>query len=633
MIATKTRILKEARTLFWPWCAVSLLGAVNLLPFEHQRKDFRELFSIVGFFAGMPLLAVLSFGNEFQYKTISLLLTEPVDRQQIWREKLVVMLAAVFSACLVYYIGWRQLLDQSFSGWVLATGFLIAAVSSATFWTLIARSAIGGTILGGAVPYLVLAFGITFSDAAMARHYDPTEMYPVLRTVFAIFVLYSVVMIWLGHRKLLRFEAKGDVASHDLMTRIPSVLPKSLDRWVSWKPSGPALNLMRKEIHLLQPVWLLTLLWIALTVCIGLLRLFQIREIILGEVAGLLVGSYMLLMGTLAGVVSMGEERQSGTHSWHLTLPVSLLRQWAVKLVVILAASFICGVAVLGTASISVGPVFQDAVEDFFRGNVLEPLFGVVLLLTIPAFWCACAVKGTVRAAALIIPAWLAIVFTAAATSFFLESPSANSVMEYLVRAFHALTVPHVLRPIVFDPMPVIHFLETVALLLVLFQSYRLFRLERSEDITPIARPLIQLCVIVFLFAFCSGVITRFVMSTYFEEYRVAREVGETVDKLDLNPAALDAAHPLPVTVEDLNKVAPLSEMSRAWLSDARITILPKPATPVRTIKNGKWQELNAKYAAHLDFRNGTECKVYDVRTFCRHPGEVVSDRLWKSLY
>jgi hypothetical protein len=625
--------MKEVRALCWPWCAVTLLGAVNLFPFGSQLSEFNRLFSIVGFFTGIPLLAVWSFGNEFQYKTISLLLTEPVGRLQIWREKMVVMLAAVFSACLVYYIGWRQLLDQNFSGWVLASGFLIAAVSAATFWTLIARSTIGGTILGGAFPYLVLAFGISLYDAALARHHDPIEAFPILRTVFAISVLYSVVMVWLGHRKLMRFEAKGDVASHDLMTRIPNVLPKSLDRWVSWKPSGATLNLIRKEIHLLQPVWLLTLLWIALTVCVGLLRLFQIKESVLGQVAGSLVVIYMLLMGTLAGVVSMGEERQSGTHSWHLTLPVSLLRQWSIKLVVILSAGFICGVAVLGTASLSIGPVFQNALEDLFQGNVLEPLFGVVLLLTIPAFWCACAVKGTVRAAALIIPAWLVISFTVATAEFILNSSSALSIMEHLIRTFHALAVPPGLLGIAYDPIHVIRFLEIVMFLLVLFQSYRLFRVERSEDVASNVRPLMPLCVIVFLFVFCSSALTMFVRRIYEQEYRVSLEVGKAVEKLDLNPATFDAAHPLPVTAEDLNKVSPLSEMSRVWLSDARITILPKPATPVRSLKNGKWQELSAKYAAHLDFRNGTECKVYDVRTFCKHPGQEVPERLWKSLY
>src|SRR6516165_585012 len=101
MTGQNLRIMKEVRALFWPWCAVTMLGALNSFPFGPQFKQLAGPFSTFGFFAGIPLLAVLSFGNEFQYKTISLLLTQPVSRQQVWREKLVVMLAAVVSACLV----------------------------------------------------------------------------------------------------------------------------------------------------------------------------------------------------------------------------------------------------------------------------------------------------------------------------------------------------------------------------------------------------------------------------------------------------------------------------------------------------------------------------------------------------
>jgi ABC-type transport system involved in multi-copper enzyme maturation permease subunit len=625
--------MKEVRALFWPWCAVTLLGAVNLFPFGGQFNYFNRLFSFVGFFIGMPLLAVWSFGNEFQYKTISLLLTEPVDRKQIWREKLVVMLAVVFSACLVYYASWRPSLDRSLSGWILASGFLIAAVGAATFWTLTARSAIGGTILGGAFPYLILVFGMSYSEAAIARRSDPTEAFPILRTVFVILVSYAVLMLWLGYRKLVRFEAKGDVASHDLMTRFPSVLPRSLEQLVNWNPSGASLNLIRKEIHLLQPVWFLTLLWIGLMACVGLLRLFQIRETILGQTAAASVVIYVLLMGTLAGTVSMGEERQSGTHSWHLTLPVSLLRQWSIKLAVVLAASFICGLAVLGTASLGVGLAFQDALGDISRNSVFALLFGGLLLLTVPAFWCACAVKGTVRAAALIIPAWLVLGITAAATEFLLSSRSAVSVVEYLVRAVHAFPPSHVLRAIAMQPGRLIVFLEILLLLLALFQSYRLFRLERSEDIASIGRPLMQLSVVVFVYIFCTGVPRMFVEHIYGQEFRVTREVGEAVDKLDLDPSTFDAAHPLPITVEDLTRVYPLSEISRAWLANSHITVLPKPEKPFRVYKNRQWQELNAKYAAHLYFRNGSECKVYDVRSLCRSPGDDIPERLWTSLY
>ena len=41
MNAKTTRILKEARPLFWPWCAVAMAGALPLVyPLDWTRLSF-----------------------------------------------------------------------------------------------------------------------------------------------------------------------------------------------------------------------------------------------------------------------------------------------------------------------------------------------------------------------------------------------------------------------------------------------------------------------------------------------------------------------------------------------------------------------------------------------------------------
>ena len=52
MNAKTTRILKEARPLFWPWCAVAAAG---VLPLAHPPQLI-ELIWLIGFFLGIPLL-------------------------------------------------------------------------------------------------------------------------------------------------------------------------------------------------------------------------------------------------------------------------------------------------------------------------------------------------------------------------------------------------------------------------------------------------------------------------------------------------------------------------------------------------------------------------------------------------
>jgi hypothetical protein len=56
------RIKKEARALIWPWCAVMIAGALPIF-FPHSSPAAKLNF--LSFFFGIPVLATLSFGNEF----------------------------------------------------------------------------------------------------------------------------------------------------------------------------------------------------------------------------------------------------------------------------------------------------------------------------------------------------------------------------------------------------------------------------------------------------------------------------------------------------------------------------------------------------------------------------------------
>src|SRR5437867_4184177 len=97
MNAKTTRILKEARALFWPWCAVMVAGALPLVWHEsdnwigHNIIEFSPILCV----CGIVLLATLPFGNEFQHRTLSLLLSQPVSRMEIWGEKLSVTFIAI----------------------------------------------------------------------------------------------------------------------------------------------------------------------------------------------------------------------------------------------------------------------------------------------------------------------------------------------------------------------------------------------------------------------------------------------------------------------------------------------------------------------------------------------------------
>src|SRR5438552_3653034 len=157
MSAKTTRILKEARSLFWPWCAVIIAGALRLVEQSDSAllrggalqgiHPLVEAISFLGFFVGIPLLATLSLGNEFHHRTLQLLLSQPVSRMEIWSEKLIVTIVAVLAAALVFRYGQQSTFPQDPELWVVGGALIIAMISSATFWTLVARSTMGGLAL------------------------------------------------------------------------------------------------------------------------------------------------------------------------------------------------------------------------------------------------------------------------------------------------------------------------------------------------------------------------------------------------------------------------------------------------------------------------------------------------------
>src|SRR5262245_31069828 len=316
------RILKEARALFWPWCAVMFAGSLALFP-----VSWNPVIGLFGFWVGIPLMATLSLGNEFQYGTVPLLLSQPIDRRETWAEKWIVLIVATGSAAVLY---WRQVFYEQPG---LGYAGIVAAVSilSAMFWTLVSRSTIGGLIFN---TFQTLALFFVFQ--LLHRLSEPGSLLAVIGPpVAGIFAIcYGLLISWLGLRKLELFQATGGIAGDDLLMRNPDVMDGTLVRSLRCRRTGALANLIRKELRLLWPVWMLVLLSMVFLVAIAPFR-FMNNPDNPGITAGWM-GAFLglLLASVLAGSLSIGEERSLGTHAWHMTLPCSVRTQWLTKLIV-----------------------------------------------------------------------------------------------------------------------------------------------------------------------------------------------------------------------------------------------------------------------------------------------------------
>jgi hypothetical protein len=504
---------------------------------------------------------------------------------QIWREKLSITAIAVFTAALVFFSSLRASgvhTDREVLGYAAAAA--IVFVASAPFWTLFTRSIVGGVVLSFGVYNFVGVLGLEALYWKTGYSRPPDSTY--ISTMSAVLLVYAGLMLWLGWRELKRFQAIGDMAGDDLLMAGPYVLPGAL---VRCRPTGAVRNLFRKEFRLLRPVWLISLLaavgWICLTL-LGLLHPQGLAENL--ETAVVIVGvSSTLAIAILAGSLSLGEERTSGTHSWQLTLPVPARRQWFIKLCMALFAGFMgAGLFPLLIAGRLLGS--SHMLADVHVGRDL--LVGAVLL-TFAAFWCACAVKGTVPATLWALPVMIALYFAVelgkwvgpALTNLFFSrfdpfanvkfseavSRASSNAFFKLIQAASTNVTDSVQAAVVLTTM-----LLVPTLLYAVVQSYRLFRVEIPDRARSVVRSLLPLAMLAFLCSFFSLAYYTFVGRAAQDPKLTALiETIQAVEKIQSGAAKLDAAHPLQLTVEDLAKASPLSKSTRRILGNSHITL------------------------------------------------------------
>src|SRR4051812_3440286 len=108
MTATTIRAMKEFRLLAWPSAAVTACAALALVMLRNRLASGpinAESLTALGFFAGLPVLAGLGIGYEFQYRTLSLTLAQPIERDAIWRAKNLAALAAIALPAGLFCLG------------------------------------------------------------------------------------------------------------------------------------------------------------------------------------------------------------------------------------------------------------------------------------------------------------------------------------------------------------------------------------------------------------------------------------------------------------------------------------------------------------------------------------------------
>ena len=418
-----------------------------------------------------------SFGNEFQHRTLSLLLSQPIPRSVLWRDKMLVLGAGMLSS-LAALLGCLAVSSPMGGGveWLTLALIPLCAFCGGPFWTLSLRQSIAGMVSAVGAPC-----GIVGVYALVVMQLGGNEPATLTPAVLSLLFIYCAVIYWLGYAKFKQLEAV-DSPSRDLS------LPAGLEAFfvapltrISSRFRGPFAALLKKEFRLQQVSFLLVGVFILIAVA-GFCLVKRHPEVSAGIVGGDIV-TYVLVLPLIAGAISVAEEKGLGMAEWHLTLPPSALKQWSAKMLAALSTSLVLGL-LLPTILFIAGAALLGQLGD---RTSLPPAFAILswvlgqLLVTSVAIYAASFSKNTLRA---ILVAF--VILAAGVSAMVLMAREVELVAATL---FQLLGRPHVEEGMMLSLLS-----GALALMLCLMQGFAWSNFRRSGP--PALRLVFQFTVI-----------------------------------------------------------------------------------------------------------------------------------------
>jgi hypothetical protein len=504
-------VSKELRPLLLPWCCtVALGGLFALKPLVEGQQLFPGGLVPYGFLAGLALVCSMSFGEEFQHRTVALLLSQPLPRSRVWRQKTVtigtlVVLAVVFEcAWLAGVSAWYRgeeipdAVRDTFTGQdlLLAAVFLVATVCSCGYWALVAQSTIGGLVFTVSGQLLsALAVGLVVERASHG-----TELFASSTTFPALLVgglLYSGLFLWLGRRKFLQFEVKGYQAGSTGGLKINWLRGSVARLGLTSTPDRKFLNLVRREVHLLKPAFQLAGVFVLTWFGILGLRLVKPGDPI-SWLFDWLACLYAPLTALLGGCVTLGEEKALAIVDTQLTLPTSRTVQWAIKF---LSCFCITSILIIGLPMLLFW--FTGCFLDLNQSGLVGPdrgLLGLACFCGVVfglAFWASTQMQNAVQATLLVVVTGL-VFFSCAVFGSWAGQPGLGLLFRPLVSIMCELHFsPDTMAGWVGSTEKVGWVTGILVLLILLYQSFRRFgrpaqtRRKLAKDVLLMAVPIL----------------------------------------------------------------------------------------------------------------------------------------------
>jgi len=383
-------LAKEIRALLPVWGATAAALAAS---FQGDRLGV----GLLAYVAGSTALGAQSIGQEYAYRTLPMLLSQPADRRRMYLLKFsvtaVMLLTLAALAGIVLADEWRQ--DASQLSVVLLP--VLCGLFLAPLFTMICRSTLAGMILSTSVP--AVAWLITLAIAWFWFGIDADQATDIIlgRAALGVMVVCPLLAV-LGWRRFTSLEATEGAA--------PAFhLPRWVGRADGARRHSPHMALAVKELYLQQ----LTFGLVALYVVVWAALLLGQR--LIPSWSSFPLGAVMLLYCTglaiMIGALASAEERQHRTLDWQLLQPTSAWQQWIVKVGVTLglALTFGAGLPILLNEA--------TPLEGFTAIKMPADFALLIVLLTAGSIYVSSLSGSGVRAMVLSLPIGMSVVLFA----------------------------------------------------------------------------------------------------------------------------------------------------------------------------------------------------------------------------
>jgi hypothetical protein len=394
-------ISKEARALAFPWLAC--LAAMILPALFDSPRELAGI-SVPAYFIAMAALGALSIGHEYTGRTVSLLLSLPVQRKHLLAIKLLVLavmlLALWFVGDTVVFGDARlpQTIRQTAS-WVPVFGGLFLA----PWLTMVCRSAVGGAVFTFGIEGTLYIVG----ELLGTRLYGSAVM-PAFRLVFVWygtigFCVIGAIGAW---RTFMRLEAIEGPGQHIYIPHWLSGSSAADAAAAHFTRRDPAWLLVRKELHLQQLPLALAGLF-ALGAVVALWMASRSADPVYRSLFSAFTVLYAGLLPLLIGASASAGERQIGTLEWQVLQPIAAWEQWGIKVAVVFGLVTVLAVGLPMILSGLGEPLrFPGTFTDFQPDGWL---FMALMLLTAGSVYMSSLCRSTIWALVMSIPATMAV--------------------------------------------------------------------------------------------------------------------------------------------------------------------------------------------------------------------------------